>query len=295
MLLNCFLMYDHVKTEAQSATKKQLPCKRQQRVDKRQTAPPTQPRRWCLPVSLQSHRANTPGSSSACWGWPAWGKDPTPAGSRVTNLWWEIKTGEDIFGKWICKNPQEFLYEFHKHLWLIWKEPTTTAFHCPAPTMTLKTTIVLLQNTRPFFCRCGLSACIAILDGKTRQVTKLLNYPNRSQINAANKKWNDMKTIWSKCATCGWQTQSDAWLLQPTSPSSFVQSFGADVDQQKDGQGILGDGVGSCRPTSTVWVGIKGQNRDAAVPLADTQKVGKYLQRFVFTHAIPRSRTVRKT
>lgn len=72
----------------------------------------------------------------------------------------------------------------------------------------------------------------------------LLTNLNRSQINSKQKR-NNIKTIGGKCATCDRQ-------MQPTSPSSFVQSFGADVDKQKDGQGILGDDVGSCRPTAAV-------------------------------------------
>lgn len=49
-------------------------------------------------------------------------------------------------------------------------------------------------------------------------------------------------------------------FLQPTGPGGFVQSFGADVHEENDGQGVLGDGVSSCRPSSVVRVGIKGQS-----------------------------------
>lgn len=72
-----------------------------------------------------------------------------------------------------------------------------------------------------------------------------------------------------------------------------MQSSGADVDEEEDGLGILGDGISGCRTTSSsaVRVGIKEQNSDAAVPLVD---MIKHLQHVEFTHATPRSRMPRK-
>lgn len=70
-----------------------LPCTRLQPADKLPTEPPTQPHWWCLPGTLRSHTATTPDNASACWGWPAWGKDPTPAGTLLTNLGQKIRGG----------------------------------------------------------------------------------------------------------------------------------------------------------------------------------------------------------